>query len=213
MSAKKSDNKLSVIYPGNYKSNDEKSSYSKKKSSSIKNNIKEDNKIFNYTKSFLSSSNFNLLKNKSFSSEMKRQKTYQKSNLSKKNKNTKNNNILNCSHRVKTKKSCNKESSIISDSQHGLYCKPVRKDSRLLFQINKNILNSSRNLINPSQYYKNYFNSLINNNKKKDIDNSINRRNGRFLNLNSNFNVKAKDEKKGKSSKRSRKNFQYSKDV
>ena len=72
---------------------------------------------------------------------------------------------------------------------------------------------SSQNLNNPSKFYKGYFNFLINNNKKKDIDNSNNKRSGKFLNVSNNFNEKTKDERKRKSSKKSRKNFQFFKDV
>ena len=207
MSPKKSDIKLLLSSPLN---SIEKFSYCKKKSPSIKNKFKEDNKVFICTKSLPSSSNFNYLHNKSFCSEMKRQQTYQISNSSKKHKSIKNIINLNYFYPTKIRK---KESSVSSDNYCDFCCKPIRKDSSLLSQINHNILNSSRNLINPSQYYKKYFNSLINNNKKKDIDNSINKRSGRFFNLNSNFNVKTKDERKKKSSRKSKYNNLYLKDI
>ena len=83
--------------------------------------------------------------------------------------------------------------------------------------MNRNILNSSRNLINLSRFYKRYFNSLMNTNKKKDVDTPVtpmNRRRGnRGLTIKFNFNEKIREEKKRKSQKKSRKFLQILNDV
>ena len=209
-SIKKNDIKFLSLSSGN--NSKEKSPYLIKKSFILKNNnIKRGSKIFNYRKSYDRSSIFNFY-SKSFSNKIKKQKTFQKSDSSKKNKNTKNIYNINCLYPVKKGKSYDQESPKILENSHDLHCKIYKKNINLLSQINHNILNSSENLTNPSKFYKRYFNLLISNNKKKDIYNSIDKRSPLFFILSNNFNAKTKDERKKKPSRKCRKTFQYLKD-
>ena len=202
---KKTDYKTHFLSLENY-NNCDKSSSSKKKSFNIK---------INYTKEdgerHLSSSNFHFNKNR-FCSEMKRLKTYQKLDSPKKNKDTKNIYNLNYFPHVKSQKTNNPESSK-NLYNYRFSCKSSKKGGSLLSQINQNILDSSRNLNNPSRFYKKYFNLLINNKNNKSIDNSTNKKSHRVLTLNCNCNAKSKDEKQRKSLKKSRKSFHFLKDV
>ena len=177
------------------------------------NNIKLNKRIINKHESsdvcFLS----NIKKlNKGF----KRQKTVEEPVLSKKDKDSKNINNI-CLLYPLTPKNCNQESPKEDINFSYQTNKSGRRGASLLSQMNRNILNSSRNLINPSRFYKRYFNSLMNTNKKKDVDTPVtpmNRRRGnRGLTIKFNFNEKIREEKKRKSQKKSRKFLQILNDV
>ena len=206
ISPKKFNNRLSLLSSKFY---NERSSSSIKKSFISKiNNIKKDKTVLDRSNKNISANIFNLPYNNRTSKEIKRQKTFDKPVLSKKHKNSKNLNNISCFVPSTTPKSSNQESSKDSGNNRASYCKSNKKGTSLLFQMNQNILNSSRNLVNPSKFYKRYFNSLMNNNKKKDLDNSINKRRRRKgLTMKCNSNEKIKEEKKRKSYKKSRKFF------
>ena len=195
--------------------NNEQSSFSMKKSFISKiNNLKEDKKILNKSNRHISSNIFNLSFNDRLNREINRQKTFEKPDLSKKHKNSKkNSNNISSFYPIITPKNNSHESSKISNNNHSFYWKTSKKGVSLLSQMNRNILNSSRNLVNPSRFYKSYFNSLMNTNKKKDIDNSINKRRRKGLTMKFNYDEKTKEEKQRKSNKKSRNNFQYLKDI
>ena len=189
--------KVSSLSPKNNNNNYKKSSSSIKKTLISKiNNIREDKKIVNTTKKHVSSNICSLSNSKKLSKEIKRQKTFDKPDLPKNHKNSKNINNIYCLYPTTIQKNINQESSKDPDNNCSFYCKSNKKVVSLLSQMNQNILNSSRNLINPSRFYKRYFNSLMNSNKKKDID-TPRKRGKRGLTMKYYSNEKQKKKEKG----------------